>query len=489
MITAKPWRRLLLLLLCFCCLLSACQTNDPPPELYALEKEEDSTLLQDPIAEHLYVILPADADEALSQSATLLAEELFQQTAIPTELYYDDQSFVPYENAAYVLLGPTCYIPSERALAPLKRDDYLCRWEAESRTLLLGGKSHAATVAAVTQFRETLLSHVSPAALLQPNDEFLILADYEVDTLLVNGHSFGDYAIVYTGDEHGRAHTVALALRRAIADRCGFYPPVVKEGDCQQTERLLVIRETEAERGILSDGSAVRLCAPTLYELCNAAEALTATLLPPDAPNALDVTLPEYTAVSAKIEELCLSPLPFGPTDDVQADTLSDIQRALAHARQTDALLCPIDRVNDRLRDALTLAFSEYASEQRFYYRSDGIVCQSDSTQAAALQALHPALSKLTLLSLYDEEIASLESLLSAQDGTPTLLLWWHGLSDEIPSVEQTPDDVYTLTLGERQLSIAFFDSDGTEAIPVQGDTPYLVLRPMHPFLSANATP
>ena len=238
MTTAKR-RALLALLLLFCFLLGSCRSSQiDSSALHALKSGEDAPLTSSNSFEHDYLIIPASAGSELIARARTLASALSEQTGIPS-LYFDDEDPLMRENTRTLLLGNVQNALSQSHLHTLRRDDYLCI--AEENTLILGGKSDAATIAAINRFTDQLLPYADAEILINNDQHFTVRAEYTFSAATLNNFSLEDYRIAYPKNGTLGEKALAYALREQIADHCGFYPDILPDDRIDEQTRVIAI--------------------------------------------------------------------------------------------------------------------------------------------------------------------------------------------------------------------------------------------------------
>ncbi len=380
MITDKRLSLLALLLL-LCLLFCSCQTDTAGlASLHSLGSGESGETAT-PAAEYDYVILPTAADETLVARAQVLTAALSAQTGIPASLFFDDEVLPHRENLRLILLGNTTHALSQKHLHDLRRDDYVC--VTDESALLLGGKSDAATVAAIDRFTEQLLPYADAEILVNQDQHFLVRATYDITSVTLNGFSLGDYRIVYPKKSENGEKAVAVALREAIADRCGFYLDILSDHLVTEQTRVIAVGacfdpETSTEPQILASGACITLCGNSEYALATAAEALCEHLLPNDAPESVQAMWREPIPVS--VPSPSLSVLAGLLVENNLEAALTKIAEISANARNAAAALMPFGRVNQNVFPYLQANLSAYADLSLaqaddevlpFFYRED----------------------------------------------------------------------------------------------------------------------
>ena len=313
MITDNAKRVLsVLCLLCLLFTLLSCRTDSDLPTLHSLSNSEGEDF-GTPIAEYYTLVLPAEAGEALAARAKELAEAIAQKTGVPTEVIYDYETIPKRNNARLILLGNTKFSLSSLYLSNLRRDDYVC--VLDDTTLILGGKSDGATLAAIDRFWHEVLPYADAEILINHDRFFTVRASYEIKSVTLNGYSLAVYTLVYPSKDENAEKLIAYALREVLADRCGFYPDIVSNKKLQNPVRMIAVGDcfnvaNPETPSIRADGSLISLCGATPYELACTAEALCHLLTEPEADNSVTLNLSESVSVSCPPceQKICLRP-------------------------------------------------------------------------------------------------------------------------------------------------------------------------------------
>lgn len=512
MITVKK-RLLAALLLSVLLLFTACQTPATDPS-FSLGNDAPNDTVHTPLAEQMYVILPANAGGTLVDRAEELTEALKEKTGIDTTLRYDDSPLPFRDDSAFILLGYTDLEPSREAISPLKRDDYLCRWDGEMRTLLLGGKSDAATIAAIDRFTETLLPYADASLLMSADQAFLVSAAYPISEVTLNGHSLGSYVISCPKTPKAETVKIATALREALSDRCGFYLDIVYETPKADAERRIRLSESPSEDGkshILSDGTRITVIAQSMYDRAEAAACLVSLIVPSDATDTVTLTLPDSTEVSLSQTDLALLPsrLPNGFAST--SDTLSTLYDAVNAVKESDVALVPTDALSTSTYEALTNSLTGYeilgkedsiALSPLLCYRPDVLMLREQKTLLSSadvvLQAYRFTLTDASFsFTLYhiclineaggDPLLSELNRALRSSD-EPALLMAYLPNGTIQSLGKSNPFDCYTHTLSAaREFAIAYEAADAFSVLRcLDKVTIRYGLFPTHPFLTAN---
>ena len=355
-------RALIALLLLSCIFITACASKNASSLLHAIETDgapEDIT----PTASYDCVIVPSAANDVLVARARALTTALTAQTGIAASLFFDNEDLPKQDNMRLILLGNTSHSLSQKHLRDLKYDDYLCR--AEENALILGGKSDAATIAAIDRFSKELLPYADPELLINDDQQFLVCAEYPVTSVTLCGFSLNDYRIVYPkANEHGEAE-IAATVRDTFAKRCGFYLDILPDSLITENVRIIAIGAcrniTPTERPtILADGSVIALYGTSEYTLSALAQSFCEYVIPNGATGDIRTTLSAPIPVSCTSSSISALPHIFSQAADrLDIMEITNVSTAL---RQSGAALAPFSVANRQLFSYLEANLFEYAS-------------------------------------------------------------------------------------------------------------------------------
>ena len=250
---------------------------------------------------------------------------------------------------------------------------------------LLGGKSDAATVAAIDRFCETLLPYADAMILVNADQHFLVRATYAVEAITLDGYSLGDYRLVYPKENESREREIAQALREAIADRCGFYPEILADSAVSERSRIITVGacfgETFAsETRFFATGSHVSLCGGSEHALAAVAQAFCDYLFPADAHGSLAVSI--ETSVAVKESAPTLSAYTALLHEDDPSVNLTEIVHLADSILAAEPLFVPFGTINPSALSHLQLSLPTYTAHSvllntdcalPFFYRGDAM--------------------------------------------------------------------------------------------------------------------
>lgn len=504
MIIAKR-RAFLACFLLLCLLLCSCNRDltglSPLHSLGNVNDEEE----RPPIFEYDYIILPASAGETLTARAHALCEALSARTGIPATLFFDDEPLPEWENARLILLGNTAHALSYKHLHALRRDDYLCT--TDKNALLLGGKSDTATIAAIDRFCAELLPYADATVLVNADQHFRVYATYDVEAISVNGFSLADYRLVYPKKNQNGEHAIALALREAIADRCGFYLDVLPDAFVSEPSRIIAIgacfgEDDVSEPQFLATDSTIMLFGSSEHAMATVAQAFYRHLFPDGTHTSLSVSITEPMPIPLGAPSLSAFVgllHDFGATADV-----TEIAQLCTDLRNTGALLAPFSEMSSSSFSYLQSNLSDYACVLLspdphqilpFFYREDALLLL-EQTAANGIHVLRFAIREtaetFTVCHGYANTQAAVDSLLQASlpsisDHEPCLLFAATPITVSLTADESLPFALVGTTeeSGERMHVLLYLPTAlaSTVALPPTGeDTPYCITF-THPFL------
>ncbi len=222
------------LLLCLILSFGSCyQRNEDYPFESLVENEKGSIPAY-------RIVLPADCSSFLCEKAEFLEERLEEQTGVPVSVVFDYESVS--DAVPEILLGYTSRGLSRSSLGLLRRDDYLCISDGRGGAVL-GGKTDAATVAAVDRFCRELLSSASSECLMREDSGFFYEAVYSPERILLNGFELGRYCLVYPDDPNGKIRAMVMRFRDRITERCGYVLDILSGEESQGTEKQIRLRQ------------------------------------------------------------------------------------------------------------------------------------------------------------------------------------------------------------------------------------------------------
>ena len=216
-----------LLLLCSSCASNEGALDEYKEILDSLSQSEQQS--NEAFADKVYVIIPEDCSGELSLKARELANAIIEKTGVSSLVKYDNEDISLGDDDLALLLGATKYIASQEAIKPLRRGDYVCRWDGGE--LILGGRHDDATVAAIEKFISDVLHGASRANLMSENASFEQKSIYEFSDVTLNGFDLYDYTFVYAGNDNGDEKKYLEALREYIVKRSGYFLKMISEDE------------------------------------------------------------------------------------------------------------------------------------------------------------------------------------------------------------------------------------------------------------------
>lgn len=185
-----------------------------------------------PFAEKVYIIIPERCDAALAGKARELADAISDKTDVECVVKYDNEIIAIYNNDLLILLGSTSSLISQEAMKPLRKEDYICRWDRGA--IVLGGRHDEATVKAIDVFMNMVLHGASNASLMSGEMHFENILNYDISEITVNGYDLYDFTFVYDSSDESFFEMVNV-LRDHIALRSGYYINVIAEEKADET--------------------------------------------------------------------------------------------------------------------------------------------------------------------------------------------------------------------------------------------------------------
>lgn len=145
-----------------------------------------------------------------------------------------------------ILVGPTNREESKSFVGELKAKDF--GWKAVNKKLVIAGVNDEMTVIAIDEFISRVLSKETEKGVFYSNKEsaYLYRAEYPLETITVAGKDISEYTFVYNDEIYGMKY-VAEYVRDAIADKCGHYLPVRKNGETEGLKLLVDVTNTDKD--------------------------------------------------------------------------------------------------------------------------------------------------------------------------------------------------------------------------------------------------
>lgn len=261
------------------------------------------------------IVMPSACGETVSESARKLSSVISARTGSSCITEFDNELSDSADNCFTVFLGNTSSSFTKKEFYGLKRDDYICK--TYETKLILGGKSENATAAAVEKYIGEILPMCEPTVIICDGGDFEYRRDYEIDEVVLCGFDIDKYAFSF-GDS-AAVCDIALKLREAIADKCGYYPDTfVGQRVAERREISFSVNEklTSVAR-IEFDGEDIIISSDSIYGLSYASERFYSLILDgvTDGKSTVDIAYEmNYTYFDARISLLNV-------ISDIPADT------------------------------------------------------------------------------------------------------------------------------------------------------------------------
>ena len=124
-----------------------------------------------------------------------------------------------------ILIGVTNREESQTFLDGFKDKDY--GWKAINKKLVIAGVNDEMTITAIDEFMSKVLSsEPAEGAFYSSKSDYTYVGVYKLDTITIGGRDIREYSIAYNGDVYAMQY-IAELIRDAIAEKCGYYLPVV----------------------------------------------------------------------------------------------------------------------------------------------------------------------------------------------------------------------------------------------------------------------
>ena len=304
MTTVNHRLKALSFLLVLCMLASALlscgsQSEELPFELLGDEALTEPGIAAEPFSAYR-IVLPTSCSATLYSTAKQLAERLTTQTGVASEVFYDTEATAPVPNTFDLLLGKCNRSEAKRALAELRRDDYLC--QATASCAVLGGNSEEATLAALTRFYQELFAQATASSLMSETAGFSFSADYEISSITVNGFELFEYTILYDSDASAKELALAKHLQESIRTKGAYMLDLCALKDFQTDHKQIYLtvnpEEPKNTYRIFSHEQGITISAHDLFGLSLAVPQWLDRLLSPDENRCVALSLESQETIS-----------------------------------------------------------------------------------------------------------------------------------------------------------------------------------------------
>lgn len=300
MIAGDAMAKRVITLICLILLLAAlCACSKRVENLDEFEKlvisAASETQKADPFASEVYVIIPKGCSAELAVRAEALVLGINEKTGIKTYLKYDDESVAVGKNALEILLGNTSRDISKDALRTKRADDYLCMYDRGA--LVIAGKTDEATIAALDRFEKDILSTASNASIMHEAAHFEYCAEYNVDTIKLNGYYLYDYAVKADGE----LNALAGALESVVLKKSGY----LLDTKNPSSKSINIILDKNAQSGIATietEDQNISIRANSTYGLSAAVVKFAQLLIPNNAEKVHDLNIDKKILVEYEKE-------------------------------------------------------------------------------------------------------------------------------------------------------------------------------------------
>ncbi|MBE6546538.1 MAG: hypothetical protein E7668_03745 [Ruminococcaceae bacterium] len=250
--------------------LSGCgaQEADFPFEALLPVTDTESEAASEAIPEekgYYRIIVSADASAELLAAARAFAAKVEDATDRHVYVVYD-ADLLPSEKAVDILLGDVGHGVAQMLLKDLKDGEYLCRMQ--EGVIVLGGRTDAATVAAIERFCTEWLPYASSELLMRPDGGFLYDLPEE-KAILLNGYPLSEYRVILPDDAPAALHRLSEALRDRLAQTDGSLLSIVSLSEYNGSGRGIFLEVTAdpSQSGVahlIPREKGILLCAPDL---------------------------------------------------------------------------------------------------------------------------------------------------------------------------------------------------------------------------------
>ena len=226
------------------------------PVLVSCHREEDeypfeSLLSEESVTALGYrIVVPANCSALLYGRAEELAALLSDRIGASVTIAFDGESLTDTD-VPELLLGYTSRPASQEWMASFRKDDYICRADGEG-TIVIGGRSDAATLTALERFCSEILPFATADAVMREDGGFSFVATYETASILLNGFDLGLYCLVIPKNMSRDIRDMGSILRDRIAEESGYVLPIFSQTDEASAYKTIRLSELSDSRQALA---------------------------------------------------------------------------------------------------------------------------------------------------------------------------------------------------------------------------------------------
>ena len=257
-------------------------------------------------AEHIYIVIPRSSSGELSLKAKELSEMIAEKTGIITTVKYDNEFSSAPAKSCEVLIGNTDRLASDNAMAVLKNDDYLCRWD--NGAVVICGRNDKSTIVAIDRFIEEILHGASQYSLMMPEAHFESISEYDISKITLNGYDLYDYTIVYSDKELSFEKEIAFYVRDMINAKSGYMLNVLAESKLSaESGKAIKFLTDENTSAIETKGGNIIISGKDSYSLSYVASKFVSKLYAEDASEIIELDYKEKKTFEVDAEYFSFS--------------------------------------------------------------------------------------------------------------------------------------------------------------------------------------
>ena len=228
------------------------------------------------------LVIPTENASMYRPLAETVAGEIAERVGSPTEIYLDEDSLPAGELWVTVAIGPVDLPWVTRTYRELRSQDYICRWVDGS--VCMGGRTLAATDAAVSRFLTDLLPVATPTELFPLLGGFEGKGTYRAEALMLNGSPISSYRIEYERENAEVLIPMARILYEKIEEVCGAMLEIRQEDPSQTEGKRILLRQKNPYGSthtayVSGEGDTILLCGKESFGVSVALQAFCDTLL------------------------------------------------------------------------------------------------------------------------------------------------------------------------------------------------------------------
>lgn len=224
-------------------------------------------------ADYYRIVLSGACSADVAQKSRELELLIEEKTQIDCGVVFDTDQILHRDNVIEILVGNTSRNASALALEEMRTQDFAIT--IVDGSIIIGGFSDTATLAALERFISDIIPYATPQSLMREEQEFFLAHTYELDDIILNGFSIGDFSISYQNNSNASTRQSALILVDLVAEKCGRVMKLYEESSVVGRRELIIKIDTVSDNSvahITKSGEDIIISASTTYGLSLALE-------------------------------------------------------------------------------------------------------------------------------------------------------------------------------------------------------------------------